>query len=713
MAPVAPAVIGSDNGLISNTMVFASTPDSIRADYTGPTVNVPNVVGVEGRNWVNANYLFTSTGVTDLGVGPAATTWKAFVGTGSPAVYTTPLNSGNDLAETNTNTTDGYTAEAFGADLLGNTNNSGPTVTFGVDKTAPVLRYSAAAAPSSYASIYTGGGTGTVLDSTTYAAYEGLYGANVVAAGATTLFIGTAAGNNDSVRTEALDGRSGIYRARGFTVRYAQTGTNNCGAAGMCTTVQTLNTISGGLGFTQTTIDGWRILPALHVTAASALPGYYTTVEYVVDAAGNVSGCPTVGTVPSGTGSVIIDGSICLAGTAGSAAPSTTTNTNPGLGSPTGAGTNANLFIRRTLALDPGQPAVTGLTPSSHYMGDSAATFSLASQNDLEVIDARLRMEYRDSSGTTANYLTTGNAARTKSAGLVYSYALSDAFMSASPNGATGAGPTITTPTATPTGSTVALGYFTPVALRFDASIINPQTTALTIDRLNISIVETCLGAASPVASCAINGDPITVGTAAGQLPRVIPDSAGVRVRDVFGSFVFNTTPGAAFGVSTDLANPILSATVLPGALGYTPFTVAYDGTTSCPQGGNINGACVIGTNSINFRGDVTLSSGAGAGVKVFRATEALSRTLPIFTRVDLFGLSGTEWVFIARITVPTPVSVGASCAAAVVPGTVQGCDNGFERYWLYSFTAPAGFTQYRALGVNTAGNGLFSTVLP
>jgi hypothetical protein len=45
----------------------------------------------------------------------------------------------------------------------------------------------------------------------------------------------------------------------------------------------------------------------------------------------------------------------------------------------------------------------------------------------------------------------------------------------------------------------------------------------------------------------------------------------------------------------------------------------------------------------------------------------------------------------------------------------VAGTDNGNERYWIYSFTsvASAGFTAFRALGVDGSGFGLFSTRQP
>jgi hypothetical protein len=176
-----------------------------------------------------------------------------------------------------------------------------------------------------------------------------------------------------------------------------------------------------------------------------------------------------------------------------------------------------------------------------------------------------------------------------------------------------------------------------------------------------------------------------------------------VQVRDVFGSFISNTTAGATTGVSALFVSPILAATVAaPGG-----FSVTYDGSVLCPQGGVVGGACVTG--GVNFRAD-----GITGSTYSYRAVEPLSVTLPIFTRVDLFGLNAAnQWVFIQRCTVPVTI-IPNTGAQGCVGGTVNGTDNGLERYWVYAFTSvPGGFTEYRALGVDSNGFGLFSTVQP
>ena len=691
--------------LIPNTVVFGSTPDSARYDYVvANAVGTPAVVGAEGFNWVNANWAFGPQAVTDLGVGPAAATWRAFASAngGSTTVFPTflPTQTGADLAETNQNCTgagcDGYNLAATATDRLGNLNRSGTSAAFGDDRTSPQLRYSTIAAPSSFAASYQGGGTTQLaLDSTIYSAFQGIYGANVVTAGQQTLFLAAAAGTNDSVRVDALDGRSGLSRFVENTVKFAQGGTN-----GAVTSIYSTSFGVPGAGL----IDGWLVSPALHVTngrnvgAPPVVPGYFTTTEYVIDRAGNVSGCPAVGTVAA---PIVISGSFCGGAVAGATTPNSTQFTNPAMvgGQP---GTNANLFARRTLAIDPGQPLVTGVSPNNSYTGNNPATFTLGSQDDLEVIDARLRIQYPN--------ITIGDAAGTVGAsqGLVWSYALSNTFMasgfSAGPASGTGAN----------------FGYFAPIGFRFDGAvnafpgnglgIVNPQVTPLTLDQFTLNVQETCLAASTPAAACgagAFNGDPTTL------VAFTKPNNVAVQVRDVFGSWIFNTVASATTGVSAEFVSALLPATVAaPGGYAVTYYNAGA--ATSCPQGGAVQPVNTVScvSTGVNFRAEPTLSS---ASVKVFRSTESLSTTLPIFTRVDLFGLNAAgEWVFIQRCAVPAtiiPNSGAQSCGIATVAGT----DNGNERYWLYSFSsvASAGFTQFRALGVNASGFGLFSTRQP
>jgi len=273
----------------------------------------------------------------------------------------------------------------------------------------------------------------------------------------------------------------------------------------------------------------------------------------------------------------------------------------------------------------------------------------------------------------------------------VWSYALSNTFMASGNN----AGPA--------SGNGVNFGFFAPIATRFDASIVNPQVTSVVQDQFTLAVQETCVGAASPAAQCGAGtgaGDPSTL------VATTKPNNLAVQVRDVFGSWIFNTTASATTGVSAEFVSPILPATVAAGA----NYTVGYSVIApGCPQwGGAPGGPCV--TSGINFRQD----GAPAAATRNFRAVQNLSITLPIFSRVELYGLNAaSEWVFIQRCTVPSSVPTFGSTGCG--GGTITGSDNGLERYWVFSFTSipTTGFTQFRALGVNAAGNGLFSTRQP
>lgn len=571
----------TNTALIANVVVLGSTPDSLRLDYKAPVVSTPAVAGAEGFNWVNAAWSFgTGATVTDAGVGAVNSTWKAFVS----AAYTTQVSTGADLAETNTNTTavDGYTLRASGEDRLTNSANSAVSAGFGVDKTAPSIRYSDVA---NFAPIYTSGGSTAVTDSTTRAAFVGLYGADAGAAATGDIvdFLAAAAGTNDQVRTESIDNRSGLSRAIVTSRRFAQGGTT-----GTTSSLVACATTAGAFGVAL--VDGWRPAPATHVTCSSADAGYYTTTQQAVDRAGNTSA-----------------------------------------------------VYKRTLALDPTAPQVTGVSPNAAYVGNAPAAFTIGGQDDLEVIDSRLRIRYPN--------VTTGDLV-TPSDGLVWGF-----------------------------------GAFTPFAARFDNSIVNPLLGTMTVDAFTVSIQEVAIA----------NAAPVYIGTPTATAPAK-PDSVAVTLRDVFGSFAANFTPGAQTGVGTEFASPILSATVPATAT----YSTTYDASANCPAGGVVGGPCVIG--GINWR-----AFGVSGSTYSYRATQSLSVTLPIFSRIDLFGLNANgEWVYLQRIAVPA--SISTSGTTTVAGGTITGSDNGFERYWTFAFTSvPTGYTAYRALGVNSTGHGLFS----
>ncbi len=711
-----PAGCNPNFTLIPNSVVFGATPDSARYDYVVPNfVAAPTVLGAENQNWVNKNWLFNPGGtlVTDIGVGPAAATWASFCSNtgaicaqGGSLTFVVPVVSGGDavLSETNTKTVDGYTVLALGTDRLGNGTTSSVAGTFGVDRTSPLVRISTVGVPSSEGvGVYAGGGAASVLDSTVYNAIEGEYGALVATVGARTQFLSAVIGTGDSLRIDAIDSRSGLRRAIGTTNLFAQNGATGLNSIG----INAYNTLS----FLPATIDGWLPVPPMHVLASGVqtVAGYYTTTMYVVDNAGNVSGCPFAGAV---------SGSVCTASVANPAA-----NTNPAMGTVTGQ--NANLFARRTLALDPAQPQVTGVSPNNNYTGNAPANFTLGSQDDLEVIDTRFRVQYPN--------LTIGDVGGTVPAtgGLVWSYALSNVFM---PSG-NAAGPASVAFAPATAAAGTNFGFFLPIGIRFDGAvnalagnglgIVNPSLTTVSLDQFTLNVQETCTNAAppgtgfatGPTASCGVAlvspavGDPIPQSVTVGFIPPTKPTNVGVQVRDVFGSWVFNDNAGSATtGVSAEFISPVLSATVAaPGGYSVSYFNAGL--TTSCPQGGAVQPAntttCV--SSGINFRGDLFYST---AGTKVYRATQALSNTLPIFTRVEVYGLNALgQWVFVSRINVPATIATGAGCPVSTPPIGVVGCDNGNERYWFYTFSSVAGFTTYRAIGVNASGFGLASTI--
>ncbi|MBV6521182.1 MAG: hypothetical protein MNPFHGCM_01309 [Gemmatimonadaceae bacterium] len=647
--------------LIANSTVFGATPDSLRLDYVGPNgVAPPQVGGWENPSyyWVNATWPFMPSGVkvSDLGVGPLESSWAAFASAqgGSSTTFPTPITTGADLPETNQNCVgagcDGYNAIASATDLLANASNSVVTHAFGDDQTAPAIRYSSnpgqAGAPSDFPSIYTGGGSGTVLDSTTYNAIQAI----------------PAAGVGDSIRAEALDNRSGLSRAVVLQSIFEQGGATGTVSATACSNP------AGAFGASY--IDGYRPGPQIHITCTDGVvvpiapaPGYYTTSYSAVDRAGNVSAELSTGGPDFWAAST-------------SSAP------------------NHNVSIRRNLAYDPGQPLVTGLSPFAHYVGNAPATWSLGSQDDVEVIDARLRALYPN--------VTQGDAAATAANGLVWSYALSTNFMGSNNGMPAGLGPFVSGPAS----GTNHYGFFSPIALRFDNSIVDPNVTTLSLDKFTLNVQETCLGAASPTASCTVNGDPIS----ALDVPATKPTNLYAQVRDVFGSWSYNATAGAATGVSAEYMHVILPNSVdAPGL-----YTVGYSALPpGCPTGGGAPGGLCV-TSGVNFRAD-----GGTGSTRNFRAVQPLSVTLPLFTRVELYGLNAaSEWVFIQRCTVPSPIVPNVGPQACVDGGgTVNGTDNGLERYWVFSFTSipatPPVFSQYRALGVNGSGFGLFSTVQP
>ena len=263
--------------------------------------------------------------------------------------FTTPIITGNDvvLVETNTKTVDGPPPSRWPR-IVSVTVVVQPSSERSASTVPPLVRVSTIETPSFEGNgVYIGGGASGAnrIDSTIYNAIEGEYGVLVATAGARTQFLSPNLGFGDTLRIDAQDSRSGLRRAIGTTIRFGQNG-----LTGANTTLGNSYNRTGC--FLPATIDGWLPVPPLHVPGAPPRRDRWLllmTTEYVVDNAGNVSGCPFAGTV---------SGSFCTASVA-----SATANTNPAM--VTVALQNANLFARRTLALDPVQPGITARSPNN------------------------------------------------------------------------------------------------------------------------------------------------------------------------------------------------------------------------------------------------------------------------------------------------------------------------------------------------------------
>lgn len=147
----------------------------IRLDYEGPDTEFPEIrrdlPAITG--WINDGYSFAAnTGASDdygVGVKPNSRSWfysgcgntsVAFNGTSTPIA---PCSTDFTGGWNGSNTVGPYTVAYNELDLLDNASSSSNSWNFGVDKQAPLARWSSTAAPGS--SAFT-----TVADTTTYTA---------------------------------------------------------------------------------------------------------------------------------------------------------------------------------------------------------------------------------------------------------------------------------------------------------------------------------------------------------------------------------------------------------------------------------------------------------------------------------------------------------------------------------------------------------------
>ncbi|MBK7596176.1 MAG: Ig-like domain-containing protein [Gemmatimonadetes bacterium] len=293
-------------GLIPNTVVFNSTPDSIRLDYLAPSVNTPSITRTAPAvtGWVNAAFNFINFSSTDAGVGIRATRDRAVTynvvncpaaGAQNVAMGT---GTGADIPECATNFIGGtpglgfpgtapYEVQGTESDRLANVGTSSPTSTFGVDKTVPSIRWGLAdlTVPAYTAPL----GVVVAVDSQ-FRAAKPVTNVNPDL-------------SNDVYRVEYLDDRAGFFNAgapSGGTAaqRHALSYAGHTNPLGLCvvaavgaapgatfvtapTCTQTPITAGGFLR-----VDGWQGGQQVNMPAGE---GYYGYASSVIDAAGNAS----------------------------------------------------------------------------------------------------------------------------------------------------------------------------------------------------------------------------------------------------------------------------------------------------------------------------------------------------------------------------------------------------------------------------------------
>ena len=295
-------VYGPFAGLIANTVVFNSTPDSIRLDYQAPTVTTPTITRTAPAvtGWVNAAFSFAPGASTDnAGVGTRSTPDRAYFYNAPNCGGATAVSfdgTGNTIPECASNFIGGtpglgspgtapYRAYLTESDRLGNVGTSSQTQTFGVDKTVPSIRWGIADAtiPAYTAPV----GVVVAVDSQ-FRAAKPVTNVNPDL-------------SNDVYRVEYLDDRAGFFNAgapsggtaaQRHALSYAGhtnptglcvVGTGAIGATFVTAPACTQVAITAG-GFLR--IDGWQGGQQVNMPMGE---GYYGYASSVIDAAGNAS----------------------------------------------------------------------------------------------------------------------------------------------------------------------------------------------------------------------------------------------------------------------------------------------------------------------------------------------------------------------------------------------------------------------------------------
>lgn len=258
----------------ANAMI-GTRVDTIRVDNRAPNMGTYTINASAPNNWVNGDFKFitssTWSGVSDAGVGlpgsfPFGATFE-YAGCGASDYVSGETATGADIDECATDLTNSaYTGRVTAADKLGNSAKTS-AVTFGVDKTAPVIAYL------------------TIDQEPTIADVEG---DSVFMIGADT-YAGVDA-SNAVFGVRYTDERSGFDTLTTLAQRVRITrvakyeNASGCALGGVdCAFVNVLGAIEGGdPTFRRDTV-------AIFGTLADTDPGYYTYETYVVDRAGNKS----------------------------------------------------------------------------------------------------------------------------------------------------------------------------------------------------------------------------------------------------------------------------------------------------------------------------------------------------------------------------------------------------------------------------------------
>lgn len=342
---VPPADINIDN--LGPTIVVDGEND---ADRQPPSTDVNGVVAFMDafdQWWVKADYDFSQDiMITDGGVGVDAAATQGMLWAGDDPVTGALEGScsgaeiavGGDLAETiaSDGTPDGYLFCATGADLLANGGVSSASNYFGVDTGAPSVRiHGTTAATPAIAMTNPVSGPSVGLTPVSATPNNTIYDINGGVGPVPT------SGPYDGTMTwglEGLDSRSGFEQSgavAGFPAAQTLTQTSVLGVDNSCVTEDMLGVILS---------DNWvRTASDLPFTCALSEPGYFAYSGQVIDRAGNAS-----------------------------------------------SELAFNWLVDQVAA-----PALTSVQfATTFYNPGQDATFVLFGQDDLEVIDAQLTVDY-------------------------------------------------------------------------------------------------------------------------------------------------------------------------------------------------------------------------------------------------------------------------------------------------------------------------------